>query len=237
MRYAVIIAQKCPIFVIFRPPDQENFDVGLHGTLGKRFYCDSAPPVSCSSRWNSSHAENMHSHIILHGRLPGISKEGQMLLLSMIVKTCVISLISNHVKQSINNHQSPSPSLHKKVGESKSDRHPKDWSRLWSVAMASWWVQVPPSSSRSDAACYWAHRSHSSLTSRSAMLQRSSETTWSTKTYSSVETSSVLSAKRKWRAPTVLNFMPGWGSSSRRSLLAADVHTIVANFGFLRIVT
>ena len=125
MRYAAIIAQKSPIFVIFRPPDTENYDVGLQGTHGKRFYCDSAPPVSCSIRWNSSHAENMHSHIILHGRLPGISKEGQMLLLSMIGKTCVISLISNHVKQSINNHHSPSLSLHLKVGVCKSDRHPQ----------------------------------------------------------------------------------------------------------------
>ena len=122
MRYAAIIAQKSPIFVIFRPPDTENYDVGLQGTHGKRFYCDSAPPVSCSIRWDSSHPENMHSHIILHGRLPGIANEGQMLLLSTIGKTCVKSLISNHVKQLINNHHSPSLSLHQKVGVCKSDR-------------------------------------------------------------------------------------------------------------------
>ena len=65
-RYVVIIARKSPIFVIFRPPDTENYDVGLHGTLGKRFYCDSAPPVSCSSRWDSSHAEKMHGRVKIH---------------------------------------------------------------------------------------------------------------------------------------------------------------------------
>ena len=112
MRYAAIIAQKCPIFVIFRPPDQENFDVGLQATLGKRLSCDSASLVSCSIRWDSSHPGDMHSFVILHGRLPGISKVGQMLLLLMIGKTCVKSLISNQVLLSINNHHSPSLSLH-----------------------------------------------------------------------------------------------------------------------------
>ena len=97
MRYAVIIAEKCPIFVNFHPPDTENYDVGFHGSLGKRLSCDSTSLVSCSIIWVSSHPENMHSHIILHGRLPGISKEGQMLLDSTIDQTCVISLISNEV--------------------------------------------------------------------------------------------------------------------------------------------
>ena len=76
----------------------------VYKVLMEKDFTATRHPISCSIRWNSSHAENMHSHMILHGRLPGISKEGQMLLLSMIVKTCVISLISNHVKHLINNH-------------------------------------------------------------------------------------------------------------------------------------
>jgi hypothetical protein len=48
MRYAVIIGRKSPVFVDFRPLDQENFDVGFQGLYGKRFFCASATPVSCS---------------------------------------------------------------------------------------------------------------------------------------------------------------------------------------------
>jgi hypothetical protein len=37
----------------------------------------------------------MFGPLLLHGRLPGIAKEGQTLLLSLTNPTCVISLISN----------------------------------------------------------------------------------------------------------------------------------------------
>ena len=83
-RYAAIIDRKSPVFVNLRPPDTENFDVGFHGALGKRLSCASAPPASCSIRWHSSHPGDMHGLVILHARLLGVSKEGEMHLLSMI---------------------------------------------------------------------------------------------------------------------------------------------------------
>ena len=65
-RYPVIIALKSPVLVDLRPPDTENFDVGFHGALGKRLSCASATPASCSVRWHSSHAGDMHGLVILH---------------------------------------------------------------------------------------------------------------------------------------------------------------------------
>jgi hypothetical protein len=47
-RAAAIIGRKSPIFVDFRPPDTENFGQGFQGLCGKRFFCASATPVSCS---------------------------------------------------------------------------------------------------------------------------------------------------------------------------------------------
>jgi hypothetical protein len=96
-RYAVINAQKSPIFVDFRQPDTENFCQGFQGLCGKRSTPGQGPMGSCSGRWDSSHPGNMHGRVLLHGRLPGIAKEGQTLLLLMVGKTCVLSLISNQV--------------------------------------------------------------------------------------------------------------------------------------------
>ena len=90
-RAAVIIGRKSPVFVDFLPPDTENFGPGLLSAHGRRPAPASATPVSCSIRWDSSHPGDMHGLVILHGRLPGIAKEGQTLLLLVIGKTCVIS--------------------------------------------------------------------------------------------------------------------------------------------------
>ena len=78
-RYTSIIAQKSPIFVVFRPPDQENFGLGFQGLCGKRSAPGQGPMGSCSGRWDSSHTGDMHIRVLLHARLPGIAKEGQTL--------------------------------------------------------------------------------------------------------------------------------------------------------------
>ena len=96
-RYAVINAQKSPIFVIFRPLDTENFGLGFQGLYGKRSTPGQGPMGSCSIIWDSRHPGDMHGRVLLHTRLPGIAKEGQTLLLLMVGKTCVLSLISNQV--------------------------------------------------------------------------------------------------------------------------------------------
>ena len=75
-RAAVIIGRKSPVFVDFRQPDTENFDVGFQGLCVKRFFCASATPVTCSGLWDSSHAGDVHGRVKIHGRLPGIAKEG-----------------------------------------------------------------------------------------------------------------------------------------------------------------
>ena len=47
-RYAVINAQKSPIFVDFRLPDTENFGQGFQGVCGKRSTPGQGPMGSCS---------------------------------------------------------------------------------------------------------------------------------------------------------------------------------------------
>ena len=96
-RCAAITAQKSPVFVDFRPPDTENFGQGFRSAHGKRSAPGSGPMGPCTIRWVLFHTGEMHGHMILHGRLPIIAKEGQTPLLSMVGSTCVKSLISNHV--------------------------------------------------------------------------------------------------------------------------------------------
>ena len=96
-RYAVINAQKSPIFVDFRLPDTENFGQGFRSAHEKRSAPGSGPMGPCTIRWALFHTGEMHGHMILHGRLSSIAKEGQTPLLSMIGSTCVKSLISKHV--------------------------------------------------------------------------------------------------------------------------------------------
>ena len=78
-RYASIIAQKSPIFVIFWPPDQENFGQGFRSAHEKRSAPGSGTMGPCTIRWALFHTGEIHCLVILHARLPGIAKEGQTL--------------------------------------------------------------------------------------------------------------------------------------------------------------
>ena len=78
-RYAVIIAQKSPIFVVFRPPDTENFGQGFRSAHGKRSAPGSGTMGPCTIRWALFHTGEIHCLVLLHARLPGIVKESQTL--------------------------------------------------------------------------------------------------------------------------------------------------------------
>jgi len=87
--------QKSPIFGTFRPPYTENFRQGLQPSQRRRIFRTRDPHILVGPPWSSCHPGDISDPTLLLGRLPGLAKEGGMLLLSLTKLTCALSLISN----------------------------------------------------------------------------------------------------------------------------------------------